>query len=193
MDRILVLAVLLCCCGQLGAQSMELTNGRKVRKINPGDYVELFISSDTAEIKSQSQNLIGHFTTYSNDSLHLRLVYSFYESSWDKLPDEKRQFPSVININERIAIADIYRIDQFKSAKSKNRKEFLSITGGLLFFTGLITAANALLVDDRNSKDILLISGAVQVGASISLGILGSSRKYRFKSPRLSKNWMVIN
>jgi len=83
--------------------------------------------------------------------------------------------PIVIPKNE------ILRIEIHKSKKSLNSKENKSVFGGLLFFTGMVTAANILVVK-RESRNILGLSAGIQLGGAVLLAAFGNTKKYRMES-----------
>ena len=73
---------------------------------------------------------------------------------------------------------ELYSLRGYKSNKKKKTRQNLQIWGGILLTTGLITLANSYDIDDTSFREGVLLSGGIQVGASILIFALSSKKKY---------------
>lgn len=81
-------------------------------------------------------------------------------------------------ITTTVAQKDIHYLSNYKSYASFKRKSAFSRTAGLLIITGGVTALNTFVVNGKNAKRNLLISGGAQIGVGIIFGLLSNSKKY---------------
>jgi uncharacterized membrane protein HdeD (DUF308 family) len=66
----------------------------------------------------------------------------------------------------------------------------IRVYGGLLLFTGTVTAINNFLVKEKTNKKTLLISGGIQFGTGIALLSIPKHKRYYLK--RNSETWHFV-
>ena len=168
----------------LSAQTLTLTNGSMEKKLVSSGIYEIYLADSETDFRNDCCNytdLRGTLTNVTTDSIYMKLNW-FAERNM--IDDTKIAYSTVSQKGSNyssFAHSDIFSIRHFKSDKSKKRKQNLSTTGGLLVITGLVTAVNTFLLDNKDGRQILWQSAGVQGGLAIAFIIAGSSKKYQLK------------
>jgi len=177
----------ICCLLSLNGfgQRLTLFKGNDQKTFKESSIFEVVTSESNPDNDNNSCNateLIGKLISISNDSMTLQL------SSYTKKRNEENfEGANIFNLQAwpmkaTIAQKEIVYLKNFKSYKSRNRKDGFQIAGGILLFTGAVTALNTFVVKDKSNKGNLLLSGGAQVGLGIGFLIAGSSKKYNLRN-----------
>ncbi len=165
-------------------QTLTIANGRTEKSFKPNAFYEIILREGSIGGKEdccESIKLSGSLSGVSKDSLYMQLSSYVHIKRVDDIKVEQQVFSKSGNNYGSFARHDIFSIEHHKSLKSKKRKDAFTVIGGLLLFTGIVTAANYSILSDDKSKTSILKSGGIQVGVGIGFIIARNSRKYRFK------------
>lgn len=88
------------------------------------------------------------------------------------------------------AVEDMVGLKHFKSEKAQKHKSAFGIVGGIMMFTGAITALNAFLAKDFSNREDLLIAGVILIGTGLTFGLMGSTKNYYFRDKE--EVWKVV-
>jgi len=162
------------------SQELRLSKGTDEKTFKKGSIFEIVISENNHsddKVSCKSAELIGKIISISQDSLTLQL--STYKSNKivENVEIEDVFQSKTGTIEATIAQREIIYLRNYKTLKHKKKKAGLAV-GGLFLFTGAVTALNAFVVNDRNSKNNLLISGGAQFGLGVGFLIASNSKKY---------------
>ena len=162
-------------------QELKLLRGKDHKTFKEGSIFEVIIAENNASNDKRCCNyteLIGKITLINGDSLTLQLSSYTNKKTVENVKIEDVFYSQTGTIKATIAQNEIFYLRNFKSYKSKKRKEGFLIAGGLLLFTGAVTALNAFIVNDKSNKNNLLISGGIQIGLGLGFLISSDSKKY---------------
>ena len=144
-------------------QELKLYRHNNTKVFKSGSIYEVVISESAKDKRCCSyKSLVGTLTETSTDSLHFKL--SEFKS---------RDY-----------------VENVRSYKSKSNKNGMLSIGAILIISSLGTLVNSVIVRNDASKNVLLISGGVQIGLGLSLVILGSSKHYYLKNK--NDPWKII-
>lgn len=175
------------------AQYLKISDSTKVKLLNTKSVFEAVIS-ESKKIKGKNccdyQVFKGNIISVNNDSINMKLTEVNIKKHIDITQfDYELLFPVSSN-EKKLAIKDIYYINYFKSEKSFKRRTNFGVIGGLLLFTGTVTALNNFFVKDKPNKRALLLSGGIQIGTGIIFLSTSGSKRYYLKHKQ--KNWHFV-
>lgn len=172
-------------------QELKLFRHNNTKVFKSGSIYEVVISESAKDKRCCSyKSLVGTLTETSTDSLHFKL--SEFKSRYyvENVRFEENYQSKNHTINMTIASNEIYYLKNHKSYKSKSNKNGMLSIGAILIISSLGTLVNSVIVKNDASKNVLLISGGVQIGLGLSLVILGSSKHYYLKNK--NDPWKII-
>ncbi|HFA50954.1 MAG TPA: hypothetical protein ENJ95_18240 [Bacteroidetes bacterium] len=177
--------ILFFCCFisiNIFGQTLTITNGETEKTFKPSSvYVISFGEGEPSGKCCDWTEMTGTLSGLNKDSIRLRLSkYTQMTVAEDLSSDHTITYKNDLNFGS-LAKKDIYSLVKYKSLKSKKRKNNFGIAGGILLFTGVTTALNSFIVSDKDSKRDILLSGAAQVGLSITFLAFNSTPKYKFR------------
>lgn len=170
-------------CTSVFAQGLTITNGLKDKSFKDNSIYAINISKckpENGKLTSRKK-MVGKIIFIGRDSIsmHLKSFNSYLRTDDYHL---SKEINAIDNINYgSFAINDIINLQNYPSYKGYRWKNTLSVVGGMLMFTGVITAANVFVVPEKKSKNALLISGLVQFGIGATLAIGSNNKTYNFK------------
>ena len=175
------------------SQGLKISNGTKVKTFSANSVFEAVISEKGYINKNNCcdyQNLTGIINFISKDSINLKLNEITALKKIDNVTTNYRLLFKEYSNESTIAIDDIYYFQNYKSLKNKKSNRILKAIGGIMLFTGTVTALNNFLVQEKTNKNRLLISGGVQFGVGIALIKIASSKKYYLNHS--SETWHFV-
>lgn len=162
----------------LHAQHFELYKQGEVQKLKLDKDWYLVQNLGNEEECCHSRRMLGRITKMSQDS-----VYMSVGQLQTRRTDSEKSYLSTIMYNTTqdlpiyaIAKSDVKNVQEERSTF----KNVLEFTGGVLLFTSVVTALNALLVDNEDRKTLLIASG-IQLGASLTLIGIGATKTNKYK------------
>ena len=181
MNRLLI-SLFLCLTGFMGyAQSFKLYRGSEVKTSKDGSIFEVQLigvkPTDCNKCRDYTQ-IFGQITSVSKDSFTMKVTSYRSIKNIDNEQLDNTYFSKSSSIRTTIANNDIHYIRNFKSYASQNRKSAFTVPAGLLITTGAVTALNTFVVNGKNAKRNLLISGGAQISLGVIFGLLSNSKKY---------------
>jgi hypothetical protein len=184
MKNIFLLLILGCIKISSFGQVIKISDGTKVKSINSNSFLEAIIA-ERGKINGKNccdyEVFKGTIKSANKDSLTLKLTEINVKKHIDNtLFKYELLFPRSAT-EKTLAIKDILYIDKYKSEKSSRRDKITRGIGGLLLFTGSVTALNNFFVKEKSNKKALLISGGIQFGAGITLLALKGPKRYYLK------------
>ena len=181
MQKTLLLLALLFAATTCSGQQITITSGAKTKNFKPGSWY--IIKTTDVPLSSQRSDRIyyaGTFTRKSADSLEMHTGTVKARNIVGDITVEQ-DYAFNAKALTTVAINDIRYLQQYKSKKAYESKKSWNIAGGILILTGALTALDFILVDDKESRNDLLIYGGIQIGVGITVAALSSSKKYYFK------------
>lgn len=158
------------------AQSLSLKNGDEV-KIFPADtYYDLVFGAE--DKPCCVTNVSGTITRILKDSIVILANVFEVKSNDINFLLENVDDIAHPKLSYTLPKDELYSLRGYKSNKKKKTRQNLQIWGGILLTTGLITLANSYDIDDTSFREGVLLSGGIQVGASILIFALSSKKKY---------------
>jgi hypothetical protein len=193
MKNTFILMVIICIKVSSFSQNLKISDYTKVKSINKNSVVKAIIAQNekvNGKDCCDYEIFKGSIESVKRDSLTLKLSEIYVKKYIDNTPVKyELLFPRSAN-EKTLAIKDIYYIDNYKSEKSYKRIKRIKAIGGLLLFTGTVTALNNFLVKEKTNKKTLLISGGIQFGTGIALASLQKHKRYYLK--RNSEIWHFV-
>lgn len=168
----------------INAQGYLFTNGKKSIQLNQNHFYDISISKGTTneEIEAAYNFASGQILSVEKDSISFQISTLEKHIKQDGFENNNvSEWDSNQPIN-MIAKEDILFLSKYKSAKNKKIRDGLSITGGILIFTGLTTTLNATLVKKKGGRENVFYSGITQFGVGIILASFYRSKKYYMKT-----------
>lgn len=181
MKNVFLLLILICIKISSFGQVLKISDGTKVKSINSNAVLDAIIA-ERGKINGKNccdyEVFKGTIKSANKDSLTLKLTEINVKKHIDNtLFKYELLFPRSAT-KKTLAFKDIYYIDRYKSEKSVKRINTFRTIGGLLLFTGTVTALNNFFVKEKSNKKALLISGGIQFGAGITLFSLNRPKRY---------------
>lgn len=167
------------------SQELKLWKGKDEKTFKPGSLFEIVVDKTNKSADKSwcsSAQLVGKIVAISDDSLTLQLNSYSIKKTMENVENKEIFLSQTGTLESTIAKNEIIYLSNYKSQKHKKRKENIFTTGGLMVFTGLVTALNALVVKDKSSKKTLLISGGLQFGLGLGLTITNDTKKYYLRN-----------
>lgn len=174
-------------------QELRLSRGTEEKKFKKGSIFEIVTTETTHSddrVSCKGAELIGKIISISADSLTLQLSAYKSKQMVENVKIEEVFHSNTGTIETTIAHRDIIYLKNYKTLKQQKKKASLFVgLGGVMFFTGAVTALNAFVVNDKSNINNLLISGGAQFGLGIGFMIAGNSKKYSLSDSE--NNWTI--
>ena len=164
----------------------------KGKTFKSGGFYEIILAENEEALKNNCcewTTLKGSLSSVTEDSFQMNLKSYEQRAIVDDVKIFHENYAKEGSNFGSFSQQDIFSIRHYKSEKSRKRKNAFSGAGGVLIFTGVVTAINALIVKDDDSKKDILQSGGVQVGAGLAFVIMGNSKRYKLKGK--DGNWQL--
>jgi len=162
-------------------QKMTITSVNKTKTFQPGSWYEI----KTTKVSLNGQlcdriNYEGTFTRKSADSLEMQTGTVRVRNVIGSISVEHDYVYNAKALTT-VATRDILYLKHYKSKKAAESKQSWWIVGTSLLLTGALTMLDFYIVDDKSSRNELLVYGGVQIGVGIAITALSSSKRYHFK------------
>ncbi len=163
-------------------QGLTITSGNKVKNFKPGSWYEIVVEGKAVGGQPCDHlEYTGTISNITNDSITLLTGKVTIRSVVESTNVEHSMLFAGQRARTTFAVEDMVGLKHYKSEKAQKTEKGLGIAGGILIFTGLVTAFNIFLIEDTSSRKNILLSGGIQMGLGITFASISSSKRYYFR------------
>lgn len=163
-------------------QGLNLEKNQQQKLFNAGSVFEIVVNNEKEPVKEccNQTTLVGEIAAVTKDSIRFNLS-AFSRSKTLEKTTVHQLFSMLDNpIPTAIARQDIFSLRNYKSLKSKKKRDNLAGAGALLAIAGIATSLNSLWIKPEHRKNLLIVGGS-QFVLGITFGAIGTAKTYRFK------------
>ncbi|MCC6410199.1 MAG: hypothetical protein IT270_00990 [Saprospiraceae bacterium] len=172
-------------------QGLAITSGEKVKNFKPGSWYNILVEGKAVGGQPCDHlEYTGTISRISGDSITLLTGKVTIRSVVESTHVEQSMLFAGQRARTTFAVEDMVGLQHYKSEKAQKTKKTFGVVGGLLMFTGAITALNGFFVKDASNREGMLIAGGIQIGAGLTLALSSSSKKYYFRDKE--EVWKVV-
>ncbi|NNF22891.1 MAG: hypothetical protein HKN67_13195 [Saprospiraceae bacterium] len=168
----------------LQGQNLDISKSGKVLSFDLNGYFEIGVDRNQKGDSECCHTSIfeGYILNINEKDIEMKVVKgsSIYKDAGTQM--NSLLMPGNFNPNVFIKKTEIAGLKYYKSERSMKRKKAFIVTGGMLIFTGLATAAHYFIVGESENKNRLLYSAGIQGGLGIGFLISSSSKSYSFRN-----------
>lgn len=178
----------------LSAQTLSIKRQGKSADFSASDLLRIRTADPRKSPKTDFDALevTGYFASETADSIRLKAKFirqHTHKGELHTLAEQSYRPKGSQFAYFSIAKKDVFDLQNYQSYKKEKSKSKVAKIGAVLMATGLITLAHTALVDGRDNRRNLLISGGVQTGAGLVMAISATSKRYKFKEAEGRRNW----
>ncbi len=181
MNRIFLLGLMLCIGVVSFAQELTISDGHNDRSFDMSGHYWFKLNDEAKKgIGDGHIELFGSVTRISGDSITVGLTNYHSHNNWEKSVywNDIHEFKTPSEFS--FSVKDLEVMHFYKSQKAEKRRRRVGNFGAFLMVSGVGTLISMAVVPDKTSRGNLLISGVVQIGGGLILGVSSVPRQYKF-------------